>query len=89
MSTPVPTAPSPRRRTLGIIGGGQLARMMVLPAKRLGFDVAVLDPTPGAPAAQLADHHVVGAFDDAEALRRVFAQLRTAARDDADDGSVP
>ncbi len=71
MSTSVSTARRPRRPTFGIIGGGQLARMMVPPAKRLGFDVAVLDPTPGAPAAQLADHHVVGAFDDAAALRRL------------------
>ena len=39
-------------QTLGILGGGQLARMMVYPAKALGFRVVVLDRTPNSPAGE-------------------------------------
>lgn len=53
--------------TVGILGGGQLARMLALEARRMGYRIAVLDPEPGGPAAQVADIHVTGAFDDAEA----------------------
>ncbi len=48
--------------------------MMVPPAKRLGFDVVVLDPTPRSPAGQLADDQVVGGFDDPAALARLAAR---------------
>jgi len=54
-------------RTLGILGGGQLARMLALAAAPLGIRVKVLDPIADACAGQLAPLHV-GAFDDAEAL---------------------
>ncbi len=57
--------------TIGILGGGQLARMMALEARRMGYGIAVLDPDPNGPGAQVADSHVVGALDDraaAEAL---------------------
>ena len=40
---------------IGIIGGGQLGRMMALKAKEMGYKIAVLEPTLGAPAAQVAD----------------------------------
>ncbi len=63
------------RATLGIAGGGQLARMMVPPAKRLGLDVIVLDPTPDAPAGQLADAQIVAPFDDAAALATLAARV--------------
>lgn len=53
--------------TIGIIGGGQLARMMALEARRMGYRVAVLDPAPDGPAAQVADHVVRGALDDVAA----------------------
>jgi 5-(carboxyamino)imidazole ribonucleotide synthase len=39
---------------IGILGGGQLGRMLALAAARLGFDVAVLSPEPDAPAARVA-----------------------------------
>jgi len=54
-------------RTLGILGGGQLARMLALAAAPLGIRVKVLDPIADACAGQVAPLHV-GAFDDAEAL---------------------
>ncbi len=54
---------------IGIIGGGQLAKMMALKAKQMGFYVAVLDPTPNSPAGQIADREVSGDFYDPEKLR--------------------
>jgi len=54
---------------LGVVGGGQLARMMVPAAARLGFEIAVLDPTPASPGGQLAHDQIVGGLDDADALR--------------------
>jgi 5-(carboxyamino)imidazole ribonucleotide synthase len=59
--------------TIGIIGAGQLARMMALEAKRMGYRVAVLDPDTEAPAASIADLHVVGALDDVQAARDLAA----------------
>lgn len=53
--------------TVGVLGGGQLARMLALEARRMGYRIAVLDPQPQAPAAQIADIHIAGAFDDVEA----------------------
>ncbi len=53
---------------IGIIGGGQLGRMMTQKAKRLGFRVAVLDPYPGSPAGQLADFQITGEFNDGARL---------------------
>ncbi len=55
--------------TIGILGGGQLGRMLALAAARLGFDVAILDPEPNAPAARVAAHAIVAAYDDPEGLK--------------------
>ncbi|WP_313694375.1 5-(carboxyamino)imidazole ribonucleotide synthase [Halorarum halobium] len=60
-----PTCPGP---TLGVVGGGQLGRMLAEAASPLGVDVVVLDPTPDCPAAGVADQ-VAGAFDDPKAVR--------------------
>ncbi|WP_448536375.1 5-(carboxyamino)imidazole ribonucleotide synthase [Pseudothermotoga sp.] len=49
-------------KKIGIIGGGQLARMMCFEAKRMGFHVTVLDPTPESPAGQVADKEIVADF---------------------------
>lgn len=56
---------------IGIIGGGQLGRMMVKAAKRLGCTCVVLDPTPGSPAGQVAGHQIVGDFRDPARLREL------------------
>ncbi|WP_080145792.1 5-(carboxyamino)imidazole ribonucleotide synthase [Marinilactibacillus piezotolerans] len=56
------------KSTIGIIGGGQLGRMMAFSAKERGYNVGVLDPTPNCPTAQVADWHIEAAYDDAEAL---------------------
>jgi 5-(carboxyamino)imidazole ribonucleotide synthase len=60
--------PLPPGSTIGILGGGQLGRMLALAAARLGFDVAILEPEENSPAARVAAHAIVGAYDDARAL---------------------
>jgi 5-(carboxyamino)imidazole ribonucleotide synthase len=59
--------------TLGLIGGGQLAKMTLQAAKAMGYRVAVLDPDPEAPAGAMADHFLVGGLRDAERLRALAA----------------
>jgi 5-(carboxyamino)imidazole ribonucleotide synthase len=54
---------------IGIIGGGQLGRMMAMAARRMGCAISVIDPTPDCPAGQLADQQIVAAFDDQQAMR--------------------
>ena len=54
---------------LGIIGGGQLGRMLALAAHPLGIRTRVLEPAERAPAATVAGH-VVGPYDDPSALDR-------------------
>lgn len=60
--------------TIGIIGGGQLGRMMVLEAKRMGYQVVILDPKPNSPAGQVADRQITADFSDLWALKEL-AQL--------------
>ncbi|ENH96761.1 phosphoribosylaminoimidazole carboxylase ATPase subunit [Gracilibacillus halophilus YIM-C55.5] len=57
--------------TIGIIGGGQLGRMMTTAAKHMGYRVVVLDPTPDCPTAQVADDQIVAAYDDLEAIEQL------------------
>lgn len=54
--------------TIGIIGGGQLGRMMSIAAKYLGYKTIVLDPTPNCPTSQVADSQIVAAYDDMDAI---------------------
>ncbi len=57
--------------TIGIVGGGQLGRMMALSAKYMGFRVGVLDPTPDCPTAQVSDFQIVADYDDKAAIRQL------------------
>ena len=66
-----PAIPPPA--TIGIIGGGQLGRMLALSARTMGYRVAVLDPDPRCPAAAVADRVEIGAYDDVDAARRMAA----------------
>src|SRR5690625_4323634 len=61
-------------QTIGIIGGGQLGRMMAIAAKYMGYTIVVLDPTPNCPTAQVADHHIIAAYDDMEAIKELTEQ---------------
>jgi 5-(carboxyamino)imidazole ribonucleotide synthase len=63
--TAFPLAPG---STIGILGGGQLGRMLCLAAARLGFDTAILTPQPNAPASRVAARTFVADYDDAAAL---------------------
>lgn len=56
-------------KKIGIIGGGQLGKMMIQEAKKMGFYVVVLDPTLHCPAHTLVDEHIVADFDDKKAIR--------------------
>jgi 5-(carboxyamino)imidazole ribonucleotide synthase len=56
---------------IGILGGGQLGRMLALAARAMGYGVWVLDPDPDCPAAAVADRVVVGAYDDIDAALRL------------------
>ena len=62
------------RQKIGIIGGGQLGKMMILEAKKMGFYVTILDPTKSCPADSIADEHLVADFDDREAVRKLAAK---------------
>lgn len=55
--------------TIGIIGGGQLGRMMALAAKAMGYRIIVLDPTVNCPAAQVSDEQIIADYDDKVSLR--------------------
>ncbi|MCG6965192.1 MAG: 5-(carboxyamino)imidazole ribonucleotide synthase [Chromatiaceae bacterium] len=56
---------------IGLIGGGQLGRMLVKAAKRLGCTCVVLDPLQGSPAGQVAGHQIVGDYSDPAMLREL------------------
>lgn len=51
-------------KTIGILGGGQLGRMMALSAREMGYGIAVLEPTPNSPCGQIADLQVEAAYND-------------------------
>ncbi len=59
------------KKRIGIVGGGQLGRMMGFSAKQLGFDVHVIDPTPQSPAGQVVDSQIVADFKDSTAIRKL------------------
>lgn len=56
---------------VGILGGGQLGRMVVYEALRLGIDTTVLDPSATAPCARIAGTFLRGNLDDESSIRRV------------------
>lgn len=58
-------------QTIGIIGGGQLGRMMAIAAKAQGFRIAVLDPDEDSPCGQVADFKVVGNYEDVAAIKQL------------------
>jgi 5-(carboxyamino)imidazole ribonucleotide synthase len=60
--------------TIGILGGGQLGRMLTLEAKRMGYRVVVLEPLPNSPTGQIADEQIVAAYDDLRAIGELGAR---------------
>lgn len=59
--------------TIGILGGGQLGRMLALAGRNMGYRFVTLDPTDDAPCGQVADEQIQADFDDVEAARRLAA----------------
>ncbi|MCL2463425.1 MAG: 5-(carboxyamino)imidazole ribonucleotide synthase [Defluviitaleaceae bacterium] len=59
---------NPLSQKIGIIGGGQLGKMMILEAKKLNFHVVVLDPASRCPCHSICDELIVASFDDKEAI---------------------
>lgn len=57
--------------TIGILGGGQLGRMLVLAGRNMGYRFATLDPTNDSPCGQVADQQLVAAYDDVVAARKL------------------
>ena len=61
-------APLPPGGTIGILGGGQLGRMLAMAAARLGLTCHIYSDVPDVPAFEVALHHTVAAYDDEAAL---------------------
>lgn len=49
---------------VGVLGGGQLGRMLCEAASQMAIKMIVLDPMENCPASALAHQHVVGSYDD-------------------------
>jgi 5-(carboxyamino)imidazole ribonucleotide synthase len=67
------TEPLSPGATIGILGGGQLGRMLSVAAARLGFKTCIFEPGADCPASHVANYHVKAGYDDAAALTR-FAE---------------
>ncbi|SEN88862.1 5-(carboxyamino)imidazole ribonucleotide synthase [Palleronia pelagia] len=63
----------PPGSTIGILGGGQLGRMLSVAASRLGYKTCIFEPAGDCPASHVANFHLKAGYDDAEALAR-FAE---------------
>ena len=59
---------------IGVLGGGQLGRMLAIAGRHMGYRFITLDPTPDSPCGQAADEQIVAAYDDAEAARILAAK---------------
>jgi len=60
--------PLPPGATIGILGGGQLGRMLALAAARLGLRCHIYEPAENCPAGQVSDHCTTAAYEDDAAL---------------------
>jgi 5-(carboxyamino)imidazole ribonucleotide synthase len=65
--------PIPPGRTIGILGGGQLGRMLSVAASRLGLKTHIYNDDANAPALDVAAESTIGAYDDADAIARFAA----------------
>ena len=59
--------------TLGVVGGGQLGRMFIHAAQRMGYFTAVLDPDAASPAGRVSHHHIATDYLDPQGLARLAA----------------
>jgi 5-(carboxyamino)imidazole ribonucleotide synthase len=75
VSVPDRTRPLGPGATIGVLGGGQLGRMMAVVARQMGYRIIVLDPSARCPTAQVSDGVVVGALDDVAAAKHLASQV--------------
>jgi 5-(carboxyamino)imidazole ribonucleotide synthase len=68
-------APLPQGSTIGILGGGQLGRMLALAAARLGMKTHIYCPDPDSPAFDVTPRRTVAAYDDEMALAEFAASV--------------
>jgi len=66
----MPDTPLPPGSTIGILGGGQLGRMLSVAASRVGIKTHIYNDEPGAPAFDVAAETTVGSYDDPDAIAR-------------------
>ncbi|RAP26652.1 Phosphoribosylaminoimidazole carboxylase ATPase subunit [Brevibacillus laterosporus] len=57
--------------TIGLLGGGQLGRMIALAGRAMGYRFVVLDPTEDSPCGQVSDQQIVASYDDQQAARQL------------------
>lgn len=57
--------------TIGILGGGQLGRMMAIAAREMGYRIAVLEPKKDSPCGQLADYEILSEYDDLDGAKKL------------------
>ena len=69
------TDPLPPGATIGILGGGQLGRMLSVAASRLGFRCHIFEPAANPPAGDVAHAVTTAAYEDAAALRAFAASV--------------
>ncbi|MDQ3625802.1 MAG: 5-(carboxyamino)imidazole ribonucleotide synthase, partial [Verrucomicrobiota bacterium] len=61
--------------TIGVMGGGQLGRMLAFAARRMGYRVHIFSPEKDGPAAQMSDRSIVADYADEEAVKRFAADV--------------
>ena len=67
--------PLPQGATIGILGGGQLGRMLSVAASRLGFRTHIYEPAANPPAAHVADRVTTAPYEDLDSLRAFAAAV--------------
>lgn len=65
----------PTGATIGILGGGQLGRMLSVAASRLGFKTCIFEPNGDCPASHVANYHFKASYDDEAALKSFAAAV--------------
>lgn len=75
MTRHMPAGPLQSGSTIGILGGGQLGRMLALAAARYGFKTHLYSPEPDSPAFHVASHHTCAPYSDRSALQSFAASV--------------
>ena len=69
------TDPLTTGATIGILGGGQLGRMLSVAASRLGFKTCIFEPGGDCPASHVANYHFQAGYEDEDALRKFASSV--------------